>query len=165
MMEKLGDWTLIIPALKMLPHSGHQGGSNCFLRSDATTLTPNGHLLPSLPLCVSESRLSVEPAVKLTWALLKGGLRLSAELLLTLSNSVLFGFIFRACLERAKEKSQETDGKRHPGCTSAWQLKRKSALAWSMPVHADTAAFYHATAPHSCALFFFIWYPGIISHR
>lgn len=75
------------------------------LRYNATSPTGGGHLLPSLPVCVSESRLSLEPAVKLTWALLKGGLRLSAELLLTLSNSVLLGFIFRACLERVKEKS------------------------------------------------------------
>lgn len=164
-MEKLGNWTLMIPALKMLPHSGPQGGSNCFLMSDATTLTPNGHLLPSLPVCVSESRLSVEPAVKLTQTLLKGGLRLSAELLLTLSNSVLFGFIFRACLERAKEKSQEIDSKRYPASTCAWRLKPKSALAWSMPVHTDTAAFYRATASHSCALFFFPWHPGIIFHQ
>lgn len=75
------------------------------LRYNATSPIPSGHLLPSLPVCVSESRLSLEPAVKVTWALLKGGLRLSAELLLTLSSSVLFGFIFRACLERVKEKS------------------------------------------------------------
>lgn len=75
------------------------------LRCSAPSPARGGHLLPSLPVCVSESRLSLEPAVKLTWALLKGGLRLSAELLLTLSSSVLLGFIFRACLERVKEKS------------------------------------------------------------
>lgn len=80
----------------------------------------------------------MEPAVKLTWTLLKGGLRLSAELLLTLSNSALFGFIFRACLERVKEKSQETDGKRYPACTCAWRLKPRAASAWSLPIHTDT---------------------------
>lgn len=87
------------PAPRML--SQQAGG----LRYSATSPIGDGHLLPSLPVCMSESRLSLEPAVKLTWALLKGGLRLSAELLLTLSNSVLLGFIFRACLERVKEKS------------------------------------------------------------
>lgn len=87
---------------------------------------------------MSESRLSVEPAVKLTWTLLKGGLRLSAELLLTLSNSALLGFIFRVCLERVKEKSQEIDSKRYPACTHVWRLKPRAALAWSLPIHTDT---------------------------
>lgn len=76
--------------------------------------------------------------MKLTWTLLKGGLRLSVELLLTLSNSALLGFIFRVCLERVKEKSQETESKRYPACTRAWRLKPRAALAWSLPIHTDT---------------------------
>lgn len=57
-------------------------------------------LPPSLQGLESEARLSVEPVVKLTWAPLKDGLRLSAELWLTFSKSELLLFIFNRCLER-----------------------------------------------------------------
>lgn len=76
--------------------------------------------------------------MKWTRTLPKGGLRLSAELLLTLSNSGLFEFIFRACLERATEKSQETDGKGYPACTCAWRFKPRAAFfTWSQHIHTD----------------------------
>lgn len=54
---------------------------------------------PSLQVLESEARLSVEPVVKLTWAALKDGLRLSAELWLTFSKSELLLFIFNRCLD------------------------------------------------------------------
>lgn len=73
-------------------------GGNTWLSAGGGEWFGSDECLPSLPVCVSELRLSVDPAVKLTWMLRKGGLRLSVELLLALSSSALFGFIFRARL-------------------------------------------------------------------
>lgn len=56
-------------------------------------------LPPSLQVLESEARLSVEPVVKLTWALRKDGLRLSAEPWLAFSKSELLLFIFKRCLK------------------------------------------------------------------
>lgn len=119
------------------------------LRYNATCPIGGGHLLPSLPVCVSESRLSLEPAVKLMWALLKGGLRLSAELLLALSNSALLGFIFTACLESEREVRRQM-AKGYPACTFAWRLKLRAALGCSLPIYIHCRILSHQTTSFLC---------------
>lgn len=107
----------------------------------------------------------MEPVVKLTWTLLKGGLRLSAELLLTLSNSALFEFIFRACLERVKESGDKWQ--KIPCMHLCTETQPESSLSL-VPTHPYRlcAAFYNAILPHSSAFFFssFLWHLGIASH-
>lgn len=75
-------------------------GLVCGLHILQACLSRMALLPPSLQVRESEARLSVEPVVKLTWAPLKDGLRLSAELWLTFSKSELLLFIFNRCLER-----------------------------------------------------------------
>lgn len=73
--------------------------------------------------------------MKLTWTVLKGELRLSAELLLTLSSSALFGFIFRACLEREKESRDRWQ--KIPCVHLCMETQAESSLSL-IPAHPDT---------------------------
>ena len=80
----------------------------CRLCRSEAHLLRTALLPPSLQVLESEARLSVEPVVKLTWAPLKDGLRLSAELWLTFSKSELLLFIFNRCLEREQTMDVRT---------------------------------------------------------
>lgn len=57
----------------------------------------------------------MEPVVKLTWAPLKDGLRLSAELWLTFSKSELLLFIFNRCLGKEQTMYVRTCGRHSVG--------------------------------------------------